>query len=121
LEYLLEELILQKESLSTQLWQVQLVCLINHQFVEGDIRNSIFDALGAVAALIITKIISGKFSLLYSMNGLLAGLVGICSGCAVFDPWASVVTGVASALVYLGASKLLIMLKVRLKKKKKKK
>lgn len=46
------------------------------------------------------------------MNGLLAGLVGVCSGCAVFDPWASIVTGAAAALIYLAASKLLILLKV---------
>lgn len=52
------------------------------------------------------------FDLLQAMNGSLAGLVAITSGCGVVEPWAAVVIGFFAGLLYLFGSKLLV--KVRL-------
>lgn len=46
------------------------------------------------------------------MNGALGGLVGITANCSVVEPWAAVLIGIISGWVYVGASKLLVMLKI---------
>merc|ERR1719276_420154 len=46
------------------------------------------------------------------MNGCLGGLVGITANCSVVAPWAAVMIGLASGLVYVLSSKLLVMLKI---------
>ena len=46
------------------------------------------------------------------MNGCLGGLVGITAGCAVVEPWAAVVIGLISGIIYALASKLLIKLRI---------
>jgi len=46
------------------------------------------------------------------MNGCLGGLVGITANCSVVAPWAAVMIGLASGLVYVMSSKLLVMLKI---------
>jgi len=47
-----------------------------------------------------------------AMNGSLSGLVGITAGCSTVQPWAAVVIGLVSGLVYFAASKTLIHLKI---------
>lgn len=54
----------------------------------------------------------GKFDLMQSLNGVLAGLVSITAGCSVVDPWAAFVIGIIGAFVYIGSSALLIKIKV---------
>ncbi len=46
------------------------------------------------------------------MNGCLGGLVGITANCSVVEPWAAVLIGIISGFVYVGASKLLVKLKI---------
>lgn len=48
------------------------------------------------------------FDLRYAMNGALGGLVAITGGCGVFEPWAAVVTGFLSGILYLIGSHTLI-------------
>lgn len=55
---------------------------------------------------------SGSANALDLTNCLLAGLVSVTAGCAVFEAWASVVTGILSSAVYIGASKLLKRFKI---------
>jgi len=52
------------------------------------------------------------YDLAYTMNGLLTGLVAITAGCAAVECWAAVVIGIVAGWVYLGASKLLIKLRI---------
>lgn len=52
------------------------------------------------------------YDLAYIMNGLLTGLVAITAGCAAVESWAAVVIGIVAGWVYLGASKLLIKLRI---------
>ncbi|GMI16820.1 hypothetical protein TrLO_g6210 [Triparma laevis f. longispina] len=53
-----------------------------------------------------------QYDLTAAMNGALGGLVGITAGCSVVQPWAAVPIGAIAGLVYLGASNLLIMLRI---------
>jgi Amt family ammonium transporter len=48
------------------------------------------------------------FDLKYAMNGSLCGLVSITAGCGVLEPWAAVVTGLVSGLLYSAGSRALI-------------
>ena len=53
-----------------------------------------------------------KYDLTMAMNGILSGLVGITAGCAVVEPWASILIGIMSGWIYVGASKFLLKIKV---------
>jgi len=56
-------------------------------------------ASGAISALLVSYLVYKKADIGMTLNGILAGLVGITAGCANVDPWASVVIGVVSGVV----------------------
>ncbi|CAB9521577.1 Ammonium transporter 1 member [Seminavis robusta] len=64
--------------------------------------------------VIVSKTRTGEasFDLIAAMNGTLAGLVAITAGCATMEPWAAIVTGAISGLLYLWSSGILIQLKL---------
>ena len=47
-----------------------------------------------------------------AMNGALTGLVAITAGCATVEPWAGFVIGILAGWIYLGASALILKLKI---------
>ena len=53
-----------------------------------------------------------KFDVTYALNGCLAGLVGITGGCALIEPWAALLIGSISGVLYLLGSHLLIHLRI---------
>merc|ERR1712226_1439853 len=53
-----------------------------------------------------------EYDITMAMNGALGGLVGITENCSVVEPWAAVIIGLFSGVVYVFSSKLLVMLKV---------
>ena len=65
------------------------------------INTLLSGATGAVVALYITLIRTGKTDILKGCNGALAGLVGITAPCAFVDTWAAVVIGAIAAVVML--------------------
>lgn len=65
-------------------------------------NTSLAAAAASISALITSQIIFKKADIGMTLNGALAGLVGITAGCANVDPWASVIIGiVAGVLVVL--------------------
>lgn len=65
-------------------------------------NTSLAAAAASISALIISMMIFKKADIGMTLNGALAGLVGITAGCANVQPWAAVVIGlIAGVLVVL--------------------
>jgi len=76
------------------------------------VTTTLAAAGGGLGTLFIMVIFYKHLDIAPIMNGILSGLVAICSGCAVVEPWAAVVIGFIAAIVYLLASALLKLLKI---------
>jgi Amt family ammonium transporter len=82
------------------------------------VTTTLSGASGCVSALFTDTILGiisegeAEYDLTMAMNGALGGLVGITAGCSVVEPWAAVMIGIISGWVYVGASKLLLKLKI---------
>jgi ammonium transporter, Amt family len=63
------------------------------------LNTTIGAGAGALAAMLYQYGRSGKWDLVYCLNGSLAGLVGITAGCAFVAPWAAVVIGLAGGIL----------------------
>lgn len=60
-------------------------------------------AAGAISAMGISMLKNKHADVGLTLNGCLAGLVGITAGCASVDPWAAIVIGILSGAVMLFA------------------
>jgi len=58
------------------------------------------------------RITTKKYDIVFLLNGILAGLVTSTSPCAVVEPYACIVIGFVAGFVLIGASKLLVKLKI---------
>jgi Amt family ammonium transporter len=63
------------------------------------VNTTLAAAAGTLVAMIFLYMRSGKWDLGITLNGALAGLVGITAGCAFVAPWASVVIGALSGIL----------------------
>ena len=72
--------------------------------------NTILGACGAgLTVLFLNKfVLKGKWSYLMTLNGALAGMVGLCGGCNVYQPWAAILVGIFSGLGFLGCHLLVL-------------
>jgi Amt family ammonium transporter len=52
------------------------------------------------------------FDLKKAMNGSLTGLIAVAASCGIIEPWAAVIIGIVSGIVYLLASHLLIRMRI---------
>ena len=66
------------------------------------ITTNLSAAAGAMTVLFLTWIIYKRPSLSLSLNGALAGLVGITAGCDIVSPGGAAIIGVISGLVLVG-------------------
>jgi ammonium transporter, Amt family len=82
------------------------------------ITTTLAAACGCVTCMFFDSIMDAQhtgevsYDLTMAMNGCLAGLVAITSGCATVHPWAACIIGAIGGLCYYGLSKLLIRLKI---------
>eukprot|EP00983_Pelagomonas_calceolata_P110739 1159707-Pelagomonas_calceolata.AAC.3 len=67
---------------------------------------------GGVTALLFRFWRSGCFEVVYTCNGVLAGLVGVTAGCSLIEPWAAIICGVFAALTMYGFETALLMLQI---------
>ena len=67
---------------------------------------------GGVVGLFVSKAVSGKYSLIRSINCSIAGMVSVCAGCNVFPPWASFVVAAIGALAYQLFSALMVAARI---------
>jgi Amt family ammonium transporter len=79
-------------------------------------RTAVTTTLAAGTAgctsLVFKYYLTGAWNLVDVCNGLLAGLVSITAGCPVVEPWAAMIAGFVGAFVFVGASTLLLKVKV---------
>ncbi len=65
------------------------------------LNTNLAAAAGAVAAMFVTVVVTGKARVSTILNGALAGLVAITASCAFVAPWAAVlIGGVAGVIVH---------------------
>ncbi|MDA1128204.1 MAG: ammonium transporter [Chloroflexi bacterium] len=67
------------------------------------INTLLAGATGAVVALYIQLIRTGKTDVLFACNGALAGLVGITAGAAFVEPWSAVAIGAIAAPIMMAS------------------
>jgi len=66
-----------------------------------------------VTTVLFNRFFMGKnWSLMMTINGVLAGMVSACSACNAMHPWAAAVTGVCAGLFYLVVVRIVNALKV---------
>jgi len=82
------------------------------------VTTTLAAATGLVVSMFTDSILEARktgevsYDLTMAMNGALGGLVAITAGTSVVDPWAAIIIGGIGGWVYLGASKLLIKLRI---------
>lgn len=76
------------------------------------VNTNLAAATGALGALFLGWMIWKKPDAMLTMNGILAGLVGITAGCAYVSPIGAMAIGVLSSWIMIGGTKLLERLKV---------
>ena len=63
------------------------------------VNTTLAAGAGALSAIIFQYTRKGKWDLVYSLNGSLAGLVAITAPCAYVAPWASVLIGLTAGIL----------------------
>ena len=82
------------------------------------VTTTLSAATGCISALLfnvmVIYILTGEevFDLTMAMNGCLSGLVAITAGCSTVQPWAAICIGFVAGLIYFGASKALIAVRI---------
>ena len=67
---------------------------------------------GGIVGLFVSKAISGKYSLIRSINCSIASMVSLCAGCNVFAPWSSSIVAAVGALSYQLLSGILVAARI---------
>lgn len=76
------------------------------------VTTSLAASAGMITCMTYSRVFHGHYSLLHSLNGVLAGLVSITAGTATVEPYSAIAIGVIGGLVYMGASAMLLKLKI---------
>jgi Amt family ammonium transporter len=76
------------------------------------VNTAMSAAGGGFASMLVNKYVDGHFQLLYTCNGMLAGMVAVCAGANVYAPWAALVVGIVGGAAYFGWSTMLKRLNI---------
>lgn len=76
------------------------------------VNTNLAAAAGALVAVFLSWILTGKPSAGMLLNGVLAGLVGITAGCAAVTPFSAIMIGTIAAVVMYSATRLLLKLHI---------
>ncbi len=76
------------------------------------VNTTLAAAGGAVAALILSHFVVGKFDLGLTLNGMLAGLVGVTANCDAVSNGSAIIIGLIAGVLMVGATKMLERLKI---------
>ncbi|GBG26285.1 Ammonium transporter 1 member 1 [Hondaea fermentalgiana] len=76
------------------------------------VTTTLSPATAVLTAIVLSRFITGHFDIGIVLNAALGGLVAITAGCSVVDDWAAVVIGFIAAFVYVGGSKLVLLMKI---------
>jgi Amt family ammonium transporter len=76
------------------------------------VNTTLAAAGGAVAALILSHFVVGKFDLGFALNGMLGGLVGITANCDLVTNGSAIVIGLVSGVLVVGATIMLERMKI---------
>lgn len=76
------------------------------------LNTTMAGAMGGIVTMVYYKWTEHIFDLAGLLNGILAGLVGICSTCAMVQPYIAVIVGGVASAVYLMSSKLVLRLRI---------
>ncbi|MBE0702043.1 MAG: ammonium transporter, partial [Afipia sp.] len=76
------------------------------------VNTTLAACAGAITTMLFVYMRSGKWDLGNSLNGSLAGLVGITAGCAFVAPWAAAVIGIIGGIVVVLVVDLVESLKI---------
>lgn len=81
-------------------------------FARIAVTTNLGAAGGAVAAMTVSWLHSGKPDLGHTLNGVLAGLVAITAGCAVVSPGSALIIGCIGGIIMLYGTRFLEMIKI---------
>lgn len=76
------------------------------------VNTTLAAAGGAVTALLLSHLVTGKFDLGLALNGMLGGLVGITANCDMVTNGESIIIGVVAGGLMLGATLMLERFKI---------
>ena len=69
-------------------------------------------ASGGLTVLFSIKFLFGKkWSYLMTLNGALTGMVSMCAGCNVFQPWAALIVGALGGAAFIVVHELMLKLR----------
>jgi len=76
------------------------------------VTSTLAAGAGGLATLVLTFAFTRYWDVMQLCNGILCGLVAVTASCALIDPWAGIIVGALSSLVFVGLDTL--MLKMQL-------
>jgi len=86
-----------------------LFCFVSGKIIVNTTISACFSSLGT---LVISKLVYKKYSLVETVNGALSGMVAICAGAIIVEPWAAMVIGLLAACFYVLFSTLIVRLQI---------
>jgi Amt family ammonium transporter len=76
------------------------------------VSTTLGGAAGGIAALSWAVTMDNVWDVTMALNGILAGLVSITSGCAFFEPWAAIIAGGVGGILFPIFSRILTRFKI---------